>query len=218
MRPSDSVQFRELISGVYDFYGKEVTPFALGVWWESMKHYDLAAVRDALSRHAMNPDKGVFLPKPADVVRMIAGGTVDSALVAWSKVDRAIRTVGTYATVVFDDPLIHRVVQDMGGWIEFGRKTEDEWPFVRNEFTNRYRGFAERSETPDYPKTLTGISAAENSAANLKHMPDVRLIGDATVARSVMSGGTDRPLLAVTRAGASVILLPANDASTEAAA
>ena len=67
---------------------------------------DLRAVADALNRHAVNPDNGQFLPKPADIVRLINGNTVDRALVAWSTVERAIRSTGPYQSVVFDSPEI----------------------------------------------------------------------------------------------------------------
>lgn len=110
-----------------------------------MKPFDLAAVKDALNRHCVNPDNGQFMPKPADVVKLLQGSSQDGALVAWAKVDRAVRQVGTYSTVVFDDPIIHRVVQDMGGWVALGDKREKEWPFVAKEFENRYRGYPMRS-------------------------------------------------------------------------
>ncbi len=57
---------------------------------------------------------------------MLGGSTQDAALAAWSKVDRAVREVGPYQSVAFDDALIHRVLFEMGGWIPLGSKTEDE--------------------------------------------------------------------------------------------
>jgi hypothetical protein len=121
MRADESEKFHKGLIGVMSFYGKDLSQFALDVWWSALKAYDLTAVTQAFNRWLMNPDRGQFPPKPADVLKMLGGGTQDQALVAWSKVDRAARSVGTYSSVVFDDPLIHRVISEMGGWIGIGR-------------------------------------------------------------------------------------------------
>lgn len=199
MRDTESRDFRTLIEGVYSFYGKDCSRFALDVWWQAMKPYDLAAVNDALGRHCVNPDNGQFMPKPADVVKMIEGSTVDAAIVAWSKVDRGIRHVGTYASVVFDDPLIHRVIADMGGWPELGRKDKEEWPFVAKEFQTRYRGFKVTRTLPAYPAKLIGIFDQQNAAQGFQDQQQPMLIGDATAARSVLVGGSKQPLLQIGR-------------------
>jgi hypothetical protein len=199
MNASDKPKFFALMADVQAFYGKDFSEFAGRVWWEAMKAYDFRAVADAMNRHCVNPDSGQFAPKPADVVRMLAGSTEDSALVAWSKVDRGVREVGTGRSVVFDDPIIHRVVTDMGGWSALGAKTEDEWPFVRNEFVNRYRGYRMRSETPEYLPVLVGLYQAQNQRLGFESDPPT-LIGNPDTAKAVMLGGSDRPLLQISRA------------------
>lgn len=198
MSPQDSIRFAELISNIYAFYGRDASDFAIGVWWEAMKPFDFAAVADALNRHCVNPDTGQFLPKPADVVKMLQGSTQDSAMVAWAKVDKGVRQVGTYATVAFDDPIIHRVIHDMGGWVKLGQKDEHEWPFVAKEFENRYRGYRIRSEVPEYPKTLIGIAESQNSMEGRQSQPPV-LIGDSARAKRVLQGGTDKVLVGFER-------------------
>lgn len=203
MIDKDRAAFAEVLAAVYTFYRQDFSDAAFGIWWSSMRLFDLAAIRDALGRHAMNPDTGQFLPKPADVVRMLGGSTLDSALVAWTKVDEAVRAVGGQSSVAFDDALIHRVVDEMGGWILLCGTTLKEWPFKQNEFVNRYRGYKVRSETPPYPPKLIGVFDAENGDRWLGHpgaKPDenLRLIGDAEVARKVMLGGSDVPRLGIT--------------------
>ncbi|VVE12550.1 bacteriophage protein [Pandoraea capi] len=198
MRPEDSAEFFSLISNVYAFYRQDYSDFVGQVWWGAMKVFDIAAVRDALGRHAANPDAGQFLPKPADVVKMLEGSTQDSALLAWHKVDKAVREVGTHVSVVFDDALIHRVIFEMGGWVLMGTKEDSEWPFVRNEFVNRYRGYRTRSQAPEYPPALVGIVEASNSRNNFESAAPV-LIGNATTARAVLSGGSVTPLVGYTR-------------------
>lgn len=200
MIEADREDFAVLIAGVYEFYGKDLSAFALDVWWKAMQQFDLQAVRDALGRHCLNPDNGQFMPRPADVVRMLGGGTQDRALVAWSKVDRAIREVGTYRTVAFDDALIHRVVEDMGGWVALGTKTTEEWPFVAKEFENRYRGYSMRNEKPPYQAKLIGITDAANSQQGYAE-GDVYLIGNQELARLVVSSGGAKPSLLIRSAG-----------------
>lgn len=194
MTEHDFDKFKDGLIGVYSFYDKEINTFSLDLWWNALKQFDLAAIVQAFNRHVVNTESGKWLPKPADIIRMLQGSTQDSALVAWAKVDKAVRHKGTYVDVVFDDPLIHRVLHDMGGWIALGQKNEDEWPFVAREFENRYRGFKERNEMPEYPPILVGIANAHNSSKGLQQQPFV-MIGDTSNCHRVMNGGTDKPLV-----------------------
>ena len=199
MQPSDAKQFRTLLSGVFGFYGKDLSEFALSVWWEAMRPFDFAAVRDALNRHAVNPDNGQFLPKPADVVRLLRGSTLDSALVAWAKVDKAVRQIGSYASVTFDDPVIHRVIADMGGWVSVCSGTEDEWPFKAREFENRYRGFVNRPPE-DWPPRLTGLEEHQNAQRGFSSHFRLVYVGNREQCALVESKGTDRPAVTFTQA------------------
>jgi len=196
----DYEKFSQLMADVHGFYQRDVSDFALSVWWEAMRPFDFEVVAQSLNRHVMNPDAGQFMPKPADIVRMLQGSTQDAALSAWAKVDKAVRHVGTWEDVAFDDPLIHRVLHDMGGWIALGQKAEDEWPFVAREFENRYRGFKARNERPDYPPVLIGLAGANNRQQGQKVAPPM-LIGDKAAAHRVMQGGVAKPLLPMSRAG-----------------
>ena len=200
MTEHDFEKFRSGLVGVYAFYDKEINDFTLDLWWNSLKQFDLAAIIQAFNRHVVNTESGKWLPKPADIIRMLQGSTQDAAMKAWAKVDKAVRHKGTYVDVVFDDPLIHRVLHDMGGWIALGQKTEDEWPFVAKEFENRYRGFRERSEIPEYPLILTGIANAYNGSKGQPLEPYV-MIGDAAACERVIAGGTDKQLVGFKQAG-----------------
>jgi hypothetical protein len=149
----------------------------LRIWFEALRQYDLKAVKDALARHLLNPDNGQFLPKPADVVKLIGGTTVDSALEAWSLVDKAVRSVGTYQSVQFADQIIHKVIQDMGGWVHLGKKEEDEWAFVAKEFQTRYRGLKTTGAPIDAPQVLTGITDQQNALAGVNFKSKPILVG-----------------------------------------
>lgn len=192
MQSTDRGAFADLVQGVYDFYGKDMSAFAVDTWWRAMQHYDFETVREALGRHCMNPDSGQFLPKPADVVRMLSGTTKDAALVAWSKVQHAVEHVGSWQTVVFDDPLIHRAVEDMGGWITLCLQTAAEWPFLEKRFCDHYRVYKARGETPAYPPKLGGRTDLDNVSRGFPEMKPV-LIGDPWVcARVIEKGDAER--------------------------
>lgn len=168
----------------------------MDVWWRALKKYDLAAVIDAFGRYLVNPDCGRYPPKPGDIVRMLTGSTQDSAAVAWSTVDRAVREVGPYQDVVFDDRTIHRVLYDMGGWQAVNKRAsvDKEWVFVGREFETRYRGYVGSAVRFDYPPVLVGISNAENALSGFSAAPPV-LIGRADDCVAVMNNGVNGSLL-----------------------
>jgi hypothetical protein len=177
MKPDDKREFLRVLASTYALYEKKLTDGVVDLWWAALNGYDLAAVKDALGRHCLNPDSGQFCPKPADVVKMAGGSTLDAAMIAWSKVTKAIASIGGYSTVAFDDPLIHRVIADMGGWIQLCGVLEKDLPYRGKEFENRYRGYRARSEIPEYPKTLYGLHDLHNAPLGYASQP-VKMIGE----------------------------------------
>ena len=192
MKPNDYDQFANLLQALADMYRYQLTPAGIQIWWSALEDMDLAVIMDAMRRHTRNTDSGQFMPKPADIIRMATGSSQDKALQAWHKVDKAVRQIGTYQSVVFDDPLIHRVLYEMGGWIALGTKRDDEWPFVAREFEARYRAFASNGSVPEYLPVLPGILESENAREHPSAILPPMLLGDSQRAMAVMSGGTNQ--------------------------
>lgn len=209
-KKSDFKRFLTVLTGVADYYGKELSEGVISLYWQGLQQYDVEAVEKALWDHTQNPDNGQFMPKIADLTRGMQGRTQDQAAIAWSKLDAAVRRVGTYQDVVFDDPIIHRVIADMGGWIWFGNQLEDEWPFVAKNFENRYRGYKLRNEVPDYSPVLIGMANAHNQQQGFAHHPPI-MIGNQVEARKVLSNGTTAPLLEMKQESAVLLKFAANE-------
>ena len=203
-KQTDYVRFLTLLSGIADYYSKSLPEGVISLYWQGLEQYEIGAVEKALWEHTQNPDTGQFMPKIADVTRNLQGRTTDQAALAWSKVDSALRRVGTYSDVVFDDPIIHRVVADMGGWIKFGTMTEEEWPFTGNQFRTRYQGYKMRGEIPEYQPVLVGIANAHNGKEGFKTSPPM-LIGNEARAKQVMLAGTNDQLIQMRLASDSIV-------------
>jgi len=193
-------RFLALFTGLSDYYNIELSKAVIGLYWEGLKQYDYQAIEKAAWAHTQSPDEnGRWMPKISDLTKVLQGSTKDQASLAWSKVDRAIRTVGTYTDVAFDDPLIHRVIQDMGGWVHIGSKDDDAWPFVAKEFENRYRGYKMKDEKPDYPRKMVGIASSQNGAQGIQFNAGTVLIGDEQKAIAVIKGGSESAAISFTR-------------------
>jgi hypothetical protein len=188
MQLEDEEKFVTLITGIADYYRFELSMTSIGLYWEGLRQYDYKAIERALWQHVQNPDSGQFMPKIADVTKVLQGRTEDQAQLAWSKAEGAVRQIGPWADVAFDDPVIHRVLADMGGWVRVCSHEDQNWPFVAKEFITRYRGFKIAGAVPDYPRYLLGAATTHNQAKQLGG-PCVRLVGNAALARQVIEGG-----------------------------
>jgi hypothetical protein len=193
MTKEDEKDFFHLISGIHAFYRQDFSEMLGELWLLLLRPFDLGAISSAFMVHCRNPDNQ-YPPKPGDIVRLLQGTTQDVALLAWTAFERAVRCAGIYRDVVFDDKIIHRTVQDMGGWTKLCEKDEKEWPFIRNEFVTRYRSYALRTDKYDYPLILHGLAGWQNRLKGYPSDPPI-LIGDPVRARQVMDGGSDRPLI-----------------------
>lgn len=178
MKRTDRAAFVESLSAVYALYRVDLSAAVTEIWWRALQNYDIAAVQEALGRHAVNPDTGQFVPKPADVVRLLEGTTTDTALLAWAKVADAVKHVGSWTSVQFDDPIIHRVIVDLGGWTELCATTGKEWDFKAKAFQAAYRAYKARPSV-EAPKHLPGRIEIQNNASGFTGANvEIKFIGE----------------------------------------
>lgn len=189
MRGSDRPELLKLVTDVLGYYRQNVSEFTLAVWWQAMQQFDLEQVRKALTAHATDAERGQFAPKVADIVRILAGTVTDRSQLAWGKAHEAMSAVGAYTDVVFDDPAIHAVIEDMGGWPKVCRTEIAELGYLQHRFCEGYRAYAGRG-TFDYPRRLAGDRSpdAEYEKKGLP-LPKPAVIGDPERARAVYHGG-----------------------------
>lgn len=187
MIDQDKPAFKELLTNVMAFYRQDTSTFALQVWWTACQNFDLEQVRKALNAHAVDPERGQFAPKPADVVKALQGTKTDRARSAWGKVMDAMQRVGAYQSVCFDDPVIHAVIEDVGGWMGLCRSDFEQLSYTEHRFCESYRAYAGRPDV-NYPAKLLGQHEVDNRQAGRRIAPPV-LIGNPQKAAEVLRLG-----------------------------
>jgi hypothetical protein len=193
---TEKQKFLQLLKGVHDFYRIDLTEFATGVWWRACRGFAFEQVAKAFDAHLADPKSGQFMPKPADLVRVLHGTHEDRSLIAWGKTLDAMRSVGAYQSVAFDDPVIHAVVLDLGGWPKLCRVTLDEMPFIQKRFCDAYGAYSKHranGAAVEFPGRLCGECEVSNNARGLLGATSsVTLIGDKSRALAVIESGTDK--------------------------
>lgn len=191
-----------LLGGVYSFYERELTKFHFAVWERALADFDMAAAKAAFDAHMMDPESGKWLPKPADIMKVLQGTRAERSAVAWGLVLQACQRVGAYATVAFEDPVAHCVIEDLGGWPALCRTTFDELPFVEARFHKAYAAHAKAGT--QHPPRLVGITDSSNGLRGYDAMEPV-LIGNPTMAKRTIETGSLLPRANVARISSGLI-------------
>lgn len=187
MRLGDKAEFTKLLVSVGGLYQQTINEEVAELYWNTLKSYVLKDITAAIACYM---EQGQTMPTPADICRyflQIAQATVQTA---WGKVARATKHVGSYKSVVFDDALIHCVIDDMGGWEKICGITNEELPEHVKEFEEHYIRYL--NEPPKtYPRILKGFIDLSNETNGYAHRAPIVLIGDKHKAHTVMKKGGD---------------------------
>lgn len=176
MDHSEKPRFAQAMAGLAAIYSKDLPEILVEVYWDSLKRFDFKAVGVAFKRH-YEGESGAFWPKPSDIITIIEGSSEDRSIVAWYKVDKAVRERGPYVSVLFDDPVIMATIEQMGGWVDFcNSPDEEDHKFKGERFKKAYRANLKNPEL-DYPSKLIGISEANSNMRGIKASEPVALIG-----------------------------------------
>lgn len=131
--PSD---LPKLICLVAEYYDADLPEGTLSLWEAGLKKFSPDEIKTAFGVWINREDR---MPKISNIVQILNGSDEDLALAALVKVEEGMRLHGGYATVVFDDPVIHAVIGQLGGWIRLCSLTEEKFVWWKKDFLERYR-------------------------------------------------------------------------------
>ena len=170
--------FEQIMTSLNELFGdagKKVSHLKMDLYYNALKDLSIEQLNDAVNILCVTKTIKTW-PLPAEIRQAVEGNPTDRANVAFDKLIGAVRGIGPYRTVIFDDPAIHAFIQSYGGWEEICDKTIEDWKFMRNEFVRGYSGYARQAST--VPLQLTGIHDAVNRAKGIDYAIPPAIIGD----------------------------------------
>ncbi|MDM0043750.1 DUF6475 domain-containing protein [Variovorax dokdonensis] len=189
MRPDDKPALVALVADALAYYRQPASEFTLSVWWQACQPFELEQVSKAMTVHATHPERGQFAPKVADIVRILQGTHTDRANLAWGKALDAMARVGAYTDVVFDDPAIHAVIEDVGGWPKACRTEMKDLSYLQHRFCQAYTAYIGRGAF-DHPRRLMGDRSPDHEYERKGlPVPKPAIVGDPKLCALVYQGG-----------------------------
>lgn len=204
MTIDDMEQFQEIMTVLNESFGdinRPVSDIKMRFYFKALSDLTIDQLNDAAIILANTKVIHTF-PTPAEIRQAVEGNPHDQGQIAFDKLITAVRSIGPYQTVIFDDPAIHAFIQSYGGWEEICDKTVEDWKYMRNEFVKGYTGF---QRIYDVPLQLTGIHDAANRCKGIDHCIPPSIVGDRAKAiawteRAALGRGKTPP--AITRGDA----------------
>lgn len=144
----DQIAFKNFMTLLGELFDKEISDTLKNAYWTTLKPYSDSQCTAAFEAVIT---KCRFFPKPAELLELISGPETDKAMLAWLRVDKAVRTIGNYESIDFtDDRAINSTIEAMGGWVALCNTSEAEWKWKRKEFENLYPAMTRRTDHPEY--------------------------------------------------------------------
>lgn len=187
MTDDDKTSFAQIMIGLAENYGQTLTTAGLKLRFEALRQFPLDAVK-AASMSLLASRKYNSMPTVADFLEHIGGGNAeDKAEIEAGKVVEAVRSVGAYRSVVFDDPVTMAVIsRAFGGWVRLCQNmTDREEKFFRREFKQAYGSYSRQGIREG--GALLGLSESQNVGRGLEYRESPRLIGDNAKAQQVLT-------------------------------
>lgn len=175
MNESDKNDFTEIMMGLGELYGKEVTKPLLRIYFTALQNMTIQEFSQAASLHTQSIEKaGTFFPKPADIIRALTGSiekqaqeVEDKAEMAWACVVGEISRIGHTSPLQIEDRQAMAAVKALGGWMSLCMSSNNELTWKKKEFMKVYETY-ERIPVDQLPHQLPGINEIQQHKQNAK--------------------------------------------------
>ncbi len=163
MQAQDRSAFFLAFASLCTAFSRNVDEALVEVYWRALSDLPVDAVRAAMDEAIMTQD---FMPPPAKLRRFAGQNSNETCAEpsdeAFALVARAVREVGSYRAVDFDDPCIHATIRALGGWSNFCRAPAHEFnTWTRKRFVAIYRELSAEPQEQHHHRPL--LAAYDNS-------------------------------------------------------
>lgn len=174
----------EIITIFAELVDRKVSDLLMKMYIKLLDPYPLDKIQ-AAAEHLFQTKTFNKLPLPAEFIQYI-DPPEDRDAQALKALETALDKIdhrgGNYS-VCFDDPVIHRVIHFLGGWVAFCDSTRElrndtDWRFWRREFVQAYKSFSTMTEI-DIPR-LPGRFEIDNRLRGTLDDEDMLLLPDGT--------------------------------------
>jgi hypothetical protein len=139
MTKDDKGKFLQILTGLSDLYGSELSKISITLYWEALKDHRIDLISVAASEHVKHSQ---WMPKPSQFLDVLTKSDMkpeERATLAWGCVSRSAKSIGGYASVNFDDPLINATIRNQGGWTRICTQPAEHFEsFIRRQFIADY--------------------------------------------------------------------------------
>lgn len=201
MNEQDKGAFASAMTGLAENFGQSFTKAGLRMRFEALRQYPIEDVQRAAMSLLANR-KYTSMPTVADFIEHLSGGPVeDVAEREAGKVLEAIRSVGAWRSVAFDDPVTQAVIeQGHGGWVKLCEEmTDDKLNWFRKDFVRTYASY--KRQGVKQPGHLAGLVEIHNGARGLAHREPLALVGNPQQALAIAQTPTERPMITTAEDG-----------------
>jgi len=167
----DEVKFKEFMTVLCEIHDKRLTQLLSDLYWKILEPFSDEDCGRAFKELVYECK---FFPKPAEFIEILKGKKQDQAMTAWIEVVNAIKRIGPYQSIDFGDPVIHGVIEFMGGWPAIGYWLEDDLKWKQREFERLY-GIMQGRECKT--KYLPGICEIANDLKGFHGRDEIVCLG-----------------------------------------
>lgn len=170
MESKDKQVFVKTLTGIGELYDKKFTDTLASIYWEALKDLSLSDFLSAANRLVLTAK---FFPKPVEFRSQSVPDISAQAAIAYGKLEDAFYKYGVYASIVFDDPVVHAVVDNLGGWPTYCDTSNDGLTWYRKDFEKQYANLAPMvlSGKLRPPTVLHGVFASDDHATDNAKTP-----------------------------------------------
>lgn len=143
----------EQISGLFVYYGLEISPVILKIYITALSDYPTSDIKKAVSYFIKNSDK---MPTVSNFINYINAGGLsldDRAEISWSLVLKAVKKYSWDKSFTFRDKAIRKALEIVG-YDNIRQCLESELNWKKAEFVNIYKTFTKLNQdsyaAPEY--------------------------------------------------------------------
>ena len=168
MNNSDKQKFMTLFYGAGEYYDKQISKELLQMYFNGLSQHSIEEVELAINQHMQDADRGRFFPKIADFTHKLSTEELSAeerAEIAWSEIERKIRTIGSYGKLELEDGVALASLKGFTSWKDLCMMDVSKMTWAKKEFISLYSTY-DKAPLEALPKSLPGRIELEQAKAN----------------------------------------------------